>query len=318
MNLIDEAVIIEFLGMRMYAFGLYIALGTLFSVIVLSMTGRFLCLKKGTVPLTALCSMICGIAVSRITFCVLNRELGQFTPLSFWPELSGGGWSMFGLIAGVFLGGTISAGIAKEKTGKILDALSLSVLPLIAAERIGENRIEDFDISRPLDNAALSRSFLAVGQEEPCLATYYVAAAVAIALFVVLAFRISRKEPAGNLTIAFLLLFGAASIVTESLRYDRFLSISFVGLQQIAAALTLALGVILAVKRSGKAGSATAIAAIISLPIITGIVIGLEFALDRTTWNKIMIYAVMILTVSIPAWLGMKLLKNNKEGTKAA
>ena len=50
----------------------------------------------------------------------------------------------------------------------------------------------------------------------------------------------------------FLLLFGAASIVTESLRYDRYLSVSFVGLQQIAAACMLALGVALAVKRSGR------------------------------------------------------------------
>ncbi len=309
MNLIEEAVIIELFGIRMYAFGLYVALGTLFSVIVLCMAGRSLSLKKGTIPLTAVCSIICGTVVSRITFCLLNRELGQMTPLSFWPELSGGGWSMFGLIGGVFLGGFISAGIAKEKTGHILDVLSLSVLPLIAAERFGENRIEDFDISRPLDNAVLSGSFLAVGEEEPCLATYYVAAAVAVALFAVLAFRFIRKEKEGNLTIAFLLLFGAATIITESLRYDRFLSISFVGLQQIAAALTLALGVILAVRRSESPRSFTAIAAIISLPLITGAVIGLEFALDRTTWNKIAIYAFMVLTVSIPSALGLILLK---------
>ena len=94
MNLIEEAVIIELFGIRMYAFGLYVALGTLFSVIVLCMAGRSLSLKKGTIPLTAVCSIICGTVVSRITFCLLNRELGQMTPLSFWPELSGGGWSM--------------------------------------------------------------------------------------------------------------------------------------------------------------------------------------------------------------------------------
>ena len=220
---------------------------------------------------------------------------------------------MFGLIGGVFLGGVISAGIAREKTARIMDALSLSILPLIAAERIGENRIEDFDISRPLDNAFLAKSFLAVGEEEPCLATYYVAAAVAVVLFIVLAFRFTRKEQAGNLTIAFLLLFGAASIVTESLRYDRFLSISCVGLQQIAAALMLALGVILAVRRSKNPKSAMAVAAIVSLLLITGIVIGLEFALDRTTWNKILLYILMILTVSIPAALGLILLKKTKE-----
>lgn len=308
MNLIDEAVIVELFGIRMYAFGLYVALGTLFAVIVLAIAGRTLGLKKGTVPLTAVLSSICGLVVSRIVFCLLNQELGQMTPFSFWPHLDGGGWSLFGLIGGIWLGGYISAKVMKEKPGRILDALSLAVLPLIAAERIGENRIEDFDISRPLDSMFLQGTFLAVGEDEPCLATYYIAAAVAVILFVILAFRFCRNRKPGNLTIEFLLLFGAASIITESLRYDRFLSITFVGLQQIAAAIMLATGVILAVRRSNRPKSVLAAAAIASLMLAVGAVIGLEFALDRTTWNKILIYILMIVVVGIPAGLGMKLL----------
>ena len=200
----------------------------------------------------------------------------------------------------------------KEQTGRILDVLSLAVLPLIAAERIGESRIEDFDISRPLDSEFLKSTFLAVGEDEPCLATYYVAAAVAAVLFLVLTFRFARKEKDGKLTVAFLMLFGAASIITESLRYDRFLSISFVGLQQVAAALMLAIGVILAVRFSNRPKSVLAVAAIVSLPLMVVAVIGLEFALDRTTWNKILIYILMIITVGIPAGLGLKLLSHGK------
>ena len=44
-----------------------------------------------------------------------------------------------------------------------------------------------------------------------------------------------------------------------------------------------------------------------------GAVIGLEFALDRTTWNKLLIYAAMMIVVAIPAVLGMILLKTNGE-----
>ena len=317
MNLIEEAVIVELFGIRMYAFGIYAALGALLGVTVLALAGRALSLKQGTVPLTALLSVIFGLFVSRISFCLLNQELGRMTPFSFWPQLAGGGWSMFGLIGGVFLGGRISAKIMKEKTGLIMDALSLAVLPVIAAERIGESRIEDFDISRPLDNTFLSGSFLAVGEDEPCLAKYYIAAAAAIALFIILAFRFARKEKEGNLAVSFLLMFGAVSIITESLRYDRFLSISFVGLQQIAAALMTALGVILAIRRSSRPKSGLAAAAIVSLPFMTGAVIGLEFALDRTTWNKILIYCLMIIIVSIPVWTGLKLLKTGREGIES-
>lgn len=316
MNLIEEAVIIEVLGIRMYAFGAYVALGVLFAVISLCVTGRSLSFKKGTAILTAVVSIICGAICSRVSFCLLNKELGHMTPLSFWPQVNGGGWSMFGLIAGVLIGGYISARITKENTGKVLDAVSLAILPMIAAERMGESRIEDFDISRPLDSTFLYGSFLATPGDEPCLATYYVAAAVAVVLFVFLAMRMSRREKAGNLANAFLLLFGATSIITESLRYDRFLSVSFVGLQQIAAALMLAAGIVLAVVRGNRPKSALSVAALISLPVMTGAVIGLEFALDRTTWNKLLIYAAMAIVVAIPAVLGMIILKKAEKITE--
>lgn len=313
MNLIDEAVIIEIFGIRMYAFGVYVALGALCAMATLALTAYWLRMKKGTAALTTLLSGIFGLVCSRLTFCLLNQELGILTPFHIWPKVSSGGWSMFGLIGGVFLGGFVSAKILKEKTGRILDMLSLSVLPLIAAERIGESRMDYFDISRTLDSSFLKGSFLAVGEDEIYLATYYVAAAAAVILFIVLLVSATRHGMDGRLTIRFLLLFGAASIITESLRYDFFLSISFVGLQQVAAALMLALGVILAIRRSNRPKSVLAIAAAVSLPLMVGIVIGLEFALDRTTWNKILIYILMIITVGIPAGLGLKLLSSEKE-----
>lgn len=314
MNLIEEAVIIEVFGIKMYAFGLYTALGAFCAMITLGLMCRYYRTQPGTAALTALLSALCGMVVSRLTFCLLNQELGSMTPLHAWFKISGGGWSMFGLIGGIFLGGWISSRIMKEKSGKIADALALAILPFIMAERIGENRILDFDISRALDSEWLKHSFLAVGEEEPVLSTYYVAAAVALVLFIILMFYISKKGREGNLAVRFLILFGASSIITESLRYDRFLSITFVGLQQVAAAVMLALGVIIAVRRSNRPRSVLAVSAMISLPVMVGIVIGLEFALDRTTWNKFLLYAMMIITVSVPAVLGFRLLKHGEDG----
>ena len=308
MNLLEEAVIIEVFGVKVYAFGLYVMLGTICSMITLGLLSKAFQLKPGTAPLVALLAMVVGIICSRLTFCLLNQELGQMTPVSFWPQLAGGGWSMFGLIGGVFLGGWAASRIMKEKTAKALDILSVSLLPTVVAERIAENRIEDFDISRALDSPLLANSFLAVGEDEPCLATYYVAAAAALVLFVILLFRISRQKAEGDTVIAFLLLFGAGAIVLESLRYDRFLSISFVGLQQILAAVMLAVGVVLAFVRGRKRKPRLAIAALFSVPLMIGIVLGLEFALDRTTWNKMLLYAIMILTVAAPALMGLRLL----------
>ena len=312
MNLIEDAVIFEIFGIRMYAYGTYVALGALCSLITLFAMSRTYSMKKGTAPLAFLLSSISGIICSRICFCLMNQELGKIMPLYSWPQITGGGWSMFGLIGGVFLGGWICSRITGQKTGSIMDILSLSVLPLIIAERIGENRIEDFNISRTLQNEVIAKSFLAIGEEyNRCLMTYYVCAAVCLILFAVLLVS-SRHMEDGCLAVSFLLLFGAASIILESLRYDFFLSVSFVRLQQIAAAVMLAIGIILAIRHTNRPKSGLAVASLICFTFMIAVVIGLEFALDRTTWNKIMIYGFMILTVCIPAILGLKMLKSNR------
>ena len=79
----------------------------------------------------------------------------------------------------------------------------------------------------------------------------------------------------------------------------------------------LALGVFIAIRRSGKPKSALAVIAAVSLPLMVGAVTGLEFALDRTTWNKILIYVLMIITVGIPVGLGLKLLSMGKGNEEA-
>ncbi len=318
MYLIDEAVINEVFGIKMYAFGLYVALGALCSLAVVCLVRRCWRLKQGTSPVLFLLSVLCGTVISRLAFCLMNQDLNMFEYVRVWPQVTGGGWSMFGLLAGIFLGGRLCARMTKQSTGRIWDVLSLAVFPMMIAERIGESRIEEFDLSRSLDSDLLANTFLAMRGDELRLRTYYVAAAVYLALFIVMMILAVHSGRDGDLSIRFLLLFGAASIILESLRYDFFLSISFVGLQQVAAALTLALGVILAVKRCKGSKPALAIAAVVSLPLMVGAVVGLEFALDRTTWNKILIYALMILTVAVPAGLGLRLLHCHGKGSCAA
>ncbi len=315
MNLMEEAVIIEVFGMRVYAFGLAVMLGTLCAMVTLALLGRTAGLKAGSILVTALLSTALGLVISRLAFCLMNRELGFMMPISSWFQISGGGWSLFGLLGGVFLGGFLAARLTRENTGKVLDVLSLSVLPVVIAERIGERWIEDFDISRPLDSTFLNGTFLAVGEDEPCLATYYVAAAAALVLFLLLLFRFPNRKRDGDGMIAFLLCFGAGAIVLESLRYDRFLSISFVGLQQVLAAVMLGIGAVLAYFRGRHQYPRLAVTVLICVPLTVGIVLGLEFALDRTTWNKLLLYGLMILTVATPAALGLRLLKADEGKT---
>ena len=313
MKLWEEAEKVVFLGVEMYGFGLYVALGVLFSAVAMGVISWAMEMKKGTAPLLMLFSLVLGAICSRLAFCLMNQEIGRMMPLSSWVQITGGGWSMFGLLGGVLLSAFLCAKISGQETSRVMDLACVSLLPFIVAERMGERLIPDFDISRPLESAFLKQSFLAVGDEfDSCLRTYYLAAAFAFVLFVYLVFRLRRGEAPGTLTIVFLLLFGAGEIVLESLRYDRFLSITFVGLQQILAAITLAVGVALAIRRNRGQDKGMIRAAIISLPVMVGGVLGLEFALDRTMVNKFLLYGLMILAVACPVAFAMKLLRNQE------
>ena len=118
-----------------------------------------------------------------------------------------------------------------------------------------------------------------------------------------------RSDRHGDTCLMFLMFFGASSVILESLRYDRFLSITFVGLEQVLAAILLLIGVAVPAARNMKRRKSLATAALITVFAAAGIGIGLEFALDRTTINKILIYAVFILVIFNPVALGMRLRK---------
>ena len=307
----NDAETVTILGIQVYAFGLYVSAGTLASLGVILWQCARKGLRKGTAPLLMFLSMALGLLCSRLGFCLLNQELGDLMPPASWIQISGGGWSLMGLIGGVLLAAWLTAKILREKTGDLLDIVSMALPLVIAFERAGERLIPDFDISRALETPWLQNSFLSVQDDYGSyLATYAVASFCAILLFVFLLIRAGRAErKSGDGCIAFLLCTGAGAVILESLRYDRFLSITFVGLQQILAAVLLAAGIVAAVCRGSASLGKLKWMTVLFLVLTVGIVIGLEFALDRTTMNKLLIYACMLATVSTPTVLAFRLIR---------
>ena len=244
MHLYEEAEKISLLGIEGYRFGFFVMLGMTAAVAVIGFLSWAKRCEKGTAPLMALLSILLGGFCSRLAFCLMNRELGSLMPFSSWFRITGGGWSMSGLIGGVFLAGWISARITKQKAGKLLDILACALPLLICLERFGEGCIPEFDYSRELSTDILKGTFLAFSDEYGAyLATWRLAGIVTLMLFPILMADIIRSRKDGDTVLLFLMLFGACSVLLESLRYDRFLSISFVGLEQILAAVILGIGV---------------------------------------------------------------------------
>lgn len=316
MPLYEEAAKISLAGLEIYRFGFFAMLGMLAAAAV---TG-FLCwakrTRKGTGPLLLLASLLLGGLFSRIGFCLMDlEELGTFFPLKYWIRFTGGGWSMMGLVGGVMLAGWVTAKITRQKAGLILDISACALPAFMALERAGEGGVPDFDFSRRLSGTFLNGSFLTFSDYDGSyLATWKLTAIVAAVLVLVLIWDLTRSRKDGDTCILFLLLFGGCSVLLESLRYDQFLTVhSFVGLQHVLAAVILAIGLLILYFRADRRQKKLGLAGVISIFAAAAIAIGLEFALDRTTFNKLLIYIAYLAVMAVPVTLGILLRSREKK-----
>ncbi len=309
MVLWDEAEKITLLGIEMYRYGFFIFLGLLAAAGVMGFLGYAKKCEKGTTPLLLLLSILLGGICSRLLFCLLNQELGFMMPIGSWFNITGGGWSMIGLVGGVMLAGFLAGKITKQNPGVTLDIAACALPAFLALERIGEDCIPDFNYSRALESTFLNGTFLTISDEYGAyyLATRRLAAIVMVILFIALLVDLMHLKRDGNTCLLFLMLMGACSVILESLRYDRFLSITFVGLEQVVSAVFLFIGVTVPAVRVRKRMKTLSWVAPLSVLLAAGIGVGLEFALDRTNVNRILIYIVFVAVMSVPVVLGVKL-----------
>ena len=307
----EDAATTDILGVQVYTFGLFAALGMALALIALSLLLHRAKWPKGAAALTGALAIGCGFVVSRLFFCFMDQGLGGPVPLKGILLVTGGGYSMMGALLGACIGAIAAAKIMKRRPAALLDLLSPALMLFVACERLGEGCIDDFGISRPLVGELLKGSFLAIeGDYDWVLATYLIEAFVALVLALVLLKDATQKDRrAGNTFLLFLLLFGASQVILESLRFDQHMHLSFVGLQQVIAILLLAAGVAVLALRRIRDKRGLAITALVMLPVVACIGVGLEFAIDRTTVNRYLLYAVFILVMAAPAALGVRLRK---------
>lgn len=315
MGLWDEAEKIFFLGVEVYAFGLYCALGAAIGLIVLFLQCRKEGLKKGTAALAGALGVGLGFLCSRLLFCLMDQSLGLdgVMPLSAMALVTGGGYSMIGALLGGVLGALLAGRFSGQSPLRLADLMVSSLLLFVACERLGEGYMMDFGVSRPLLGDLLKGSFLAVeGEYDWYLATYLLESFAALVLSLILlrdAAHQHRENRNGKTLLLFLILYGGVQTVMESLRYDRHMSISFVGLQHVMALMMLCGGVIYLAVWQWKKQKKTALAAVIAIPLVVILGLGLEFAIDRTQISRYVLYLAYVLLISVPMYLGVRLRK---------
>lgn len=315
MRLLEDTARIPLFGTEVYAFGLYCAIGAACAITALVIICRYLKIRALSALLTGLLGLLLGAFFSRLLYCLLNFELGEMMPVSSWHQITTGGWTMGGMVGGVMLAAWAGSRITKEKPLRMLDAVSAALPLMIAAERLGESRIEGFDVSRPFRDGFRFIGFLTVTDElESRVATFRLAAILAIILFLILIFLLARRDRRdGDILILFMMLCGAGAVVLESLRDDHHLEYSFVHFQQILAAVMWIWSVILAGRRAGRGSIRLFVITIVCMLAAVGICIAIEFAFDRTVISHVLLYMIMIAALSVPIVLGLVLLSRSRQ-----
>lgn len=303
----DEAEKITLAGVTVYAYGLFVCLGAACALIALWALSRKKQCAPGTAALTGALAVTLGFIGARALFCLLDGALGTAFPLRAYFLATGGGYSMLGALAGAGLGALLAARLTRQSPLRLLDCLAAALPLFIFFARLGERFVPDFGISRPLVGALLQNTFLCVtGEYDSYLATYYLEAAAAAVLFIVLLLDLRASRRAGNTFLLFLLLFGASQTLLESLRFDQHMRIAFVGLQQVLSMALLGGALIALCRRAGRRRGLFW-AAVCSIPLTVALGVGLEFMIDRTNISRYLLYLVYILVLAAPVCLGLRL-----------
>ena len=190
----------------------------------------------------------------------------------------------------------------------LLDLLVPSLLLFIAFARMGEQYTELLGRSRPLVIEGLKSSFLAVSDGyDAYLKTYMLEAATALVLFFATLCVLRHPLPCGDTLLIGMLLLGCTQVLWESLRFDAHMRQSFISMQQILYAFMFAAPLLIYAARAGghRRSKKPLIAAIILLVLLTAAIIVLEFMIDRSGINRLLLYLIYALLLCLPAVMAL-------------
>ena len=294
-------------------YGICVALSALAAVLLLCAQLRDDRRRSGHVqPLRlAVFCIPAAFVGARLLFCLVRFgfffvELGPLSVLNTRM----GGFLLYGAVFGAMLA---AAAVARHDGVSVVTALDdlaapgmLSVLICRLAEgTTGEG------VGAWVENETLWHFPLAVQNEfgEWQYAVFVLEALIAAVLLVVL---LARRFAPGERIMTALLLYACCQVVCESLRMDSCPRVGFVRVSQvISAVVILAVTLIRALRAGGR--KRAAIRTVVMLAC-TGVVGGIEWALDKTPIDNRILYLVMAAACAAMAVNGARFAQGKAKG----
>ena len=306
----EDAATLTLFGHTIYIYGIFIALGIIASAVLLLWRAR----KQPQTMDAALLALplvtVMGLVGARLLFAVSDSTFRGVFSLSNLMAFHTGGYAMYGALLGMALGLWMAARLTKQNAAPLFDLAAPSWMLFVGFARLGEGYTA-IGTGRPVLTDALRNTVLTVQDEYgDYLRTYALEAVVAFALCIALLIWMRKPRRVGYTALIAALWYGVTQTLMESLRNDRHLDFGFVGLQHVLSAVLFGAVLIFAAVRWLRAGRPRplGIVALVSLPILVAAVIALEFAIDRTDWNKLLCYVVYAVLLCWPLYITHKLL----------
>lgn len=304
------------MGLRITAYSVYVAVGAALALALAALVRRL----QGRCPMEGvalgLVSGAFALVCSHLLFCAVRwgyimNDLGGSA--AFLVTLWEGGYTMYGAILGGILGAFVFARVKKLPVMPALDATVPGMMLLVAAGRFAEQFTLQGMASYRAAEALNMLPFAGTGEwGDPMLRVYAYEVIVAFAAFAVSMWLVARKAPVGRAAENGLIVLSTWQIMMESWRGDELIKFGFVCLNMLMAAAVLVAILVPRIVRTVKTQGwkAWSIARIALFLAAVGIVIAIEFALDKSDINNTLLYAVM--TAAIIAMMASALIGDGR------
>lgn len=251
-----------------------------------------------------------NLCIAVVPFALIGARLFYVLPMIEYVLLDFGGagfafrlWEGGYTLYGAVLGGMLGAWLASRKSSpaKAFDLLApgaaLAICFARAAEYFTTQGLGDY-----IEDEAFCRFPFAVQSyyETWQIPVFFYEALAAAVIFLVCLLVLKKGKP-GRTAEVFLTLLSCSQIILESLREDEFIRFGFVRFTMIMAAVTLAFVAWRSLSRCRKQVGWSRWQIIRTVLFLAGVVVVIliEFALDKSTINNVLLYIIMAATLGL-------------------
>lgn len=283
-------------GFTIYPYGLALAAAAWFCLRFAGVQVRKYHLDKETPYIFAVWSLPLCLLFSRLLYCLICMDGFSRDGITFFFHFTGGGFTLWGAVVGGALALLITTMRTRQPIGRIADALTVPVVLFLALCRISEGLagqgygwyIEDwFDpesgmsLFHPDDYEVFFHFPFAIQDMygEWCWAVFVLEALFAIGICVFAWSRCHKHE--GMVALEALLLVASTQILCESLRQDAVLRFGFIRINQVISAIVVTSILAYGCYRFCRGQIKMVFGCLVRLGICIGIVISMEFALEK-------------------------------------